>query len=212
MATTPVRDAAPEAGAGRVAQRRRTREAIIEAAAGLLEEGRSPSVNDVARAAEMSRRTIYQYFPTLEQLLIDASLSRLAQSAVDEAIDAAEGDGDAQERVARMVRALADMSTQTLALGRSLIRLTVEAPPGDDPAVPRRGYRRVRWIERALAPLQTELAPAAFERLVSALSMVVGWEALVVLEDVRGLERAEQLETQLWAARSLIEAALADGR
>jgi AcrR family transcriptional regulator len=195
---------------GRVAQRRRTREAIIEATARLLQEGATPSVNDVARAAEMSRRTIYQYFPTLEQLLIDASLARLAQSSVDEAIEAAEGHGTAQERVARMVRALADMSTQTLALGRSLIRLTVEAPPRGGPAMPRRGYRRVRWIERALEPLRTELDAAAFERLVSALAMVVGWEALVVLEDVRGLGRAEQLETQLWAARSLIEAALAE--
>ncbi|WP_270886720.1 TetR/AcrR family transcriptional regulator [Pedococcus sp. 5OH_020] len=214
---------------GRVAQRRRTREAIVSAAAGLLEGGRAPSVNEVAKAADMSRRTIYQYFPNLEQLLLDAALARLAQTPVDEAIDAADragpdagavdgargerprvdGGAGAEERVARMVRALANMSTETLALGRSLIRLTVDGSP-EAPGAPLRGYRRVAWIERAVEPLRAELDEATFERLVSALAMVVGWEALIVLQDVRGLEKEERLETSLWAARALVRAALED--
>ena len=40
--------------------------------------------------------------------------------------------------------------------------------------------------------------------------MVVGWEALIVLGDVRGLPPQEQKDTSLWAARALIAAALAD--
>jgi hypothetical protein len=42
--------------------------------------------------------------------------------------------------------------------------------------------------------------------------MVVGWEALIVLQDVRGLDADEQLETTLWTARALVQAALADSR
>ena len=75
-------------------------------------------------------------------------------------------------------------------------------------AEPRRGYRRIGWIERALEPLRPQVEPAAFERLVSALAMVVGWEGLIVLQDLRALTPDEQTETSLWAARALIQATL----
>jgi len=38
--------------------------------------------------------------------------------------------------------------------------------------------------------------------------MVVGWEAIIVLQDLRGLTRDEQVKTSLWAAQALISAAL----
>ena len=201
---------ASEQETGRFRQRRRTRATIVAAAAELLQAGRTPSVADVAQVAEVSRRTVYLYFPTIEQLLLDATLGLLSQSAVDKAIEAADTGGDVTERVAAMIRALSSMSTETIALGRSLIRLTVAPTGAEDQASPRRGYRRVAWIERALEPLRPQLDEAAFERLVSALAMVVGWEALIVLQDLRGLTSDEQAETSLWAARALIRAALDD--
>src|SRR4051794_33046446 len=139
---------------GRARQRRRTRAAIVQAAAELLRSGVTPSVSDVADAADVSRRTVYLYFPTLEQLLLDATLGLLSQTAVDEAIDAADEGADATERVDAMVRALFAASSDTLPLGRSLLRLTVGDPAGSDGDGPRRGYRRIGWIERALEPLR----------------------------------------------------------
>jgi AcrR family transcriptional regulator len=178
------------------------------AAADLLRSGVTPSVGDIAEAADVSRRTVYAYFPTLEQLLIDATLGMLAQSAVDEAIDAVDTGADVDERVAAMIRAIGEMSSETLPLGRSLIRLTVDTPRGTEGEGPIRGYRRIGWIERALDPLRDRLDEPEFERLVSALAMVVGWEALIVLHDLRGLDGDEQLDVSLWAARALIAAAL----
>src|SRR5947199_7480600 len=98
--------AATEEETGRYRQRRRTRAAIVAAAAHLLQEGRTPSVNDVAEAADVSRRTVYLYFPTVEQLLLDATVGMLSQVAVDEAIEKAGAHGDADERVAGMIRAI----------------------------------------------------------------------------------------------------------
>ena len=193
---------------GRFRQRRRTRAAIVAAAAELLRAGRTPSVSDIAEAADVSRRTVYLHFPTVEQLLLDATLGMLSQAAVDDAIDAADTDGDPGERVAAMIRTVNAMAAETLPLGRSLIRLTVAPADGAEPPSPRRGYRRTAWLERALEPLRSQVDPPTFERLVSALAMVVGWEALIVLQDVRGLSPEEQLETTLWAARTLIRATL----
>jgi AcrR family transcriptional regulator len=209
---------ASEQPTGRYRQRRRTRAAIVEAATELLRAGTTPSVNDVAEAADVSRRTVYLYFPKIEQLLADATVGLLSQAAIDEAIEAADTGADPAERVAAMIRAVYAAADDTLPLGRQLIRLTVDAPDTADTAgeggdrAPRRGYRRIGWIERALEPLRPQLDDANYERLVSGLAMVVGWEALIVLHDVRGLSAAEQLDTTLWAARTLVRAALDDSR
>jgi AcrR family transcriptional regulator len=207
MPTTP-------AETGRYRQRRRTRAAIVEAAANLLRSGATPSVAEVADAADVSRRTVYLYFPTIEQLLADATVGLLSQGAIDAAIEAADTGDDPTERVAAMIRAIYAEADDTLPLGRSLIRLTVEAPATSehDGAAPRRGYRRIGWIERALEPLRPQLDDATYQQLVSALAMVVGWEALIVLQDVRGLAADEQLGTTLWAARALVQAALDGSR
>ena len=192
---------------GKARQRRRTRTAIVAATQRLLADGDTPSIAQIADEADVSRRTIYQHFSSLDQLLLDATIGALSEATVQDALTAVDPDRSAEERVASMVRALTEMNSETLSLGRSLLRLTIDNPP--TPAdVPRRGYRRVGWIEQALAPLRSTLDDGTFERLVSGLAMVVGWEALIVLEDIRGLNRQQRTETSLWAAHALIAAAL----
>jgi hypothetical protein len=41
--------------------------------------------------------------------------------------------------------------------------------------------------------------------------MVVGWEALIVQKDVRGLTASEGEELSVWAARALMSATLREG-
>ena len=198
-------------GTGRPGQRRRTRKAIVEATSELLRAGSTPTIAEIADAAEVSRRTVYLYFPTLEQLLIDATLGALSQAEVDEVIETPEIAGDAGARVEAMARALQSMSPEAERLGRSLIRLTVDAPPNTDGDVsPRRGYRRVEWIEKALAPLREQIDPDRFQRLVFALAMVVGWEALIVQRDICGLTAEQGQDLSAWAARALLQATLSD--
>lgn len=190
---------------GRERQRRRTRKAIVDAAAALLARGEEPSVGEIADAADVSRRTVYLYFPTLEHLLADAALDVL-RARVEPRF---ESRGDAAERVEELVRATQQGFAETEALGRTIIRLTVGA--GRNATAPRRGYRRVEWIERALEPLRGTLPAEELERLVSALTLVIGWEAMIVLEDIRALDAQESEEVCVWAARALLAAATASG-
>jgi hypothetical protein len=95
-------------------------------------------------------------------------------------------------------------------LGRKLISLTATGPADEINGVPRRGYRRVEWIGAALAPLRERMDASSYERLVSALSLVVGWEAMLVLRDLRGLDPAAEIDVSTWAARALLTAALKD--
>jgi AcrR family transcriptional regulator len=183
----------------------------VDAAARLLEAGEEPSVAEIAKEADVSRRTVYLHFPTLEQLLIDATAGMLAASGYGDALDLDAYGDDVHARVEGLARALLRMSDEALPLGRRLIRLTVDSPEGELPqGTPRRGYRRVEWIERAVEPLREHLTDEQFERLVSGLSLVLGWEAMIVLRDLRGLERAQEEDATMWASRALVDAMVAE--
>ncbi len=208
--STPTSDRSDELpqGGGRERQRRRTRRAIIAAAAELLERGETPSVAEIAAAAEVSRRTVYLYFPTLEQLLADAALEA-SRDVVEPRFEAG---GAADERLEALVRAVQQGFAETEQLGRTIIRATVGTAAADRSTPgPRRGYRRVEWIERALEPAREVLPPDRYQRLVSALTLVIGWEAMIVLEDIGGLSAEQAEEVCAWAAQALLAASLADG-
>jgi AcrR family transcriptional regulator len=181
----------------------RTRKAILAAAVELLRSGESPTVAEIAEAADVSRRTVYLYFTTLEHLLADAALDA-ARGDVEPRFEAS---GDPAERVEALVRAVQQGFAETEQLGRTIIRLTVGAPRTSAPdAAPRRGYRRVEWIERALEPLRDTLPPERVERVVSALTLLIGWESMIVLDDIRALSSTEAEEVCVWAARTLLAA------
>lgn len=193
---------------GRAAQRRRTRAAIIAATQRLLKAGHDPSIDAIAAEADVSRRTIYMYFPTVDQLVTDATSGLLAEKTVDPFLDSPEFSADPVERVDQFARSLLEIADEALPLGRRILRLTVDSEPLPD--APRRGYRRMEWIERVLEPLRTQLTDEQYERLTSALAVVLGWEAMIVLRDVRGLDPADEERVMRWAARTLVTAILAE--
>ena len=195
------------ANGGRQRQKRRTRAAILRAAAALLAEGHTPSVPEVADAADVSRRTVYQYFPSLDQLLTEAALEAVRDSVV-RAIEPAERADDVSVRLDAMVRATQRSTLANESLLRKMIRLTAERSSNDPNPAPTRGYRRVEWIEMALSPLQGRIDESSLERLTSGLALCVGIEALLVLRDVRGLTVAEAEEVSVWVARALLKATM----
>jgi AcrR family transcriptional regulator len=176
----------------------------------LLAQGRTPTIADIAAAADVARRTIYLHFPSFDQLLLDATVGALSQARIDQAIArASSADGDAAARVEAMVRALHHVGPEIERLGRALIRLTVEQAPHPHAATtPRRGYRRIEWIETALSPWRNRFAPAAWARLVNALAMVIGWEALIVQRDICALDEPQGEALSIWVVRALLDAAL----
>src|SRR6266545_4136724 len=58
--------------AGRTQQKQRTRNALIAAARELVAQGVTPTVEEAALAASISRTTAYRYFPNQRALLFGA--------------------------------------------------------------------------------------------------------------------------------------------
>jgi AcrR family transcriptional regulator len=199
------------AESGRSAQRNRTRQQILRAAADLIEAGRSPTVTEAADAATVSRRTAYRYFPNPEKLIAEAALERLrpAFDAAFATAPAGTSDRDMEARVVALVRAVQKLTLRHETLLRTMVHATVtERPRG----APLRGTRRIEWIDTAIGPLRARLGDAAYERLVSSLAVCIGIEAALVLKDVRALGAAAAVETCEWMALALLRAALREAR
>ena len=202
---------------GRINQKRRTRAAILAAAVELLEGGQRPTVAEVADAALVSRATAYRYFPTQEYLLFEAALES-TRSDIDRELDENTLPEDPEARLEMLIDALQKRIIDKEAAFRTMLRLSLEQSPqeeeqygGESAPPPRlRGGGRVRWIEKALAPVRGRLEEPDFRRLVAALSLCMGIEALVVLRDVCALESTKAEEVLRWAARTLLRSSLAE--
>ena len=183
---------------------------LLQAAADLVAKGKAPSVTEVADAAEVSRRTAYRYFPTQEQLLTEVSLERL-RPQVEAALQAALGRRIPSEILDAAVAAMQRIALENEALLRTIVRLSLEKRLGGQQrpkSLPVRGSRRVEWIEATLAPVRPLLAPSRFERLVSGLTLCLGIESLITLQDVRALTPRQSVDICRWAAQAMLDASL----
>jgi AcrR family transcriptional regulator len=191
----------------RVNQKRRTRAALVQAARDLLEQGRTPTIADVADAALVSRATAYRYFPSQEHLLLDVVLERSIDE-IDRAVDSAAHSPDVAARVEGLVSAIHEEIAANEAGFRRLLQLSIAQSAPDRPSVATiRGERRLQWIEQALEPIASEIDHDSLRRLTSALALCVGAEAFVVLHDLCGLEPEAADDSLRWAARALVTAA-----
>jgi hypothetical protein len=194
-------------------QRRRTRKDLLAAAARLMKEhpGRSPSMDDVAAEALVSRATAYRYFPTIEALLIEAPIDGAVPDP--SVVFAGDSSRDPAERVDRAEAALHEVCYRNEAQLRVMLAASLErgrrerATPSRD-TVPLRQNRRAGLIEAALEPARGRFTDAVYERLCASLSLVFGTESMIVCSDVLGIDERAARGVKSWAARALVRAAL----
>jgi AcrR family transcriptional regulator len=189
----------------RANQRLRTRKDLLRAASRLMKQGRKPSLEEIAEEALVSRATAYRYFPSVEPLLLEASLDVAIPEAKD-LFDAA-APSDPVARLERVDAAFHEMILANDAPLRIMLARSLERALAGDEATPARQNRRTPLIEAALEPAKGEFSRRALDRLAKALALVIGTEAMIVFADVLQIDEAEAREVKRWAIRALVEAA-----
>ena len=192
---------------GRVAQKRRTREALIEAARQLIAEGGAmPTVEAAAaEAGSISRTTAYRYFPNQRALLVAAHPETALESLLpDDAPD------DVAARLDLAIDALTRIVVSTEPQARTMLRLSLEADPEERSQLALRQGRAIKWVEEALAPLRPGMSAAEVHRLAVAIRSATGIEALVWLTDVARLSRDDATQLMRWSAHAMLTTALQD--
>lgn len=197
----------PYEATGRTAQKTRTRDALIQAARELVAQGKTPTVEQAAARAAISRTTAYRYFASRRALLIAAHPETEATSLLG-----TDPPDDAAERLDAVTGEMTRLFLETEPQLRTMLRLSLEPREDDADKLPLRQGRAIGWIEDALEPVRRELGEADFRKLVLAIRSAVGIEALVWLTDVAGLSRAEAAKLMRWSAQALLRSAVADAR
>ncbi len=194
-------------GAGRPNQKRRTRKDLLQASARLMKQGRSPSLEEVAEEALVSRATAYCYFPSVEALLAEASLDLVTPDAAS--LFGPGAPTDPLARIESVDTALHDMVLANEAAMRLMLSNALQrAARGEiDGELPLRQNRRTPLIEAAFEPARKLFKPASLDMLCKALALIIGTEGMVVTKDVLQLPDAEARKVKRWAIKALVEAA-----
>lgn len=193
---------------GRTNQKRRTRTALLEAAAELARSGVSPSIGQIAEAANISPATAYRYFPNTQSLWNDVAIRKVSTDSLTTDLP-----DDVVERVETVIRRIARMQFADEALWRESLRAVQERWFAQQQVevgerAPVRGTSRIEALTIALQPLQSTLGEEGFTRTVRALMFQCGVEALVVARDALGLEEQAAADVMCWSARAIIKAAI----
>jgi AcrR family transcriptional regulator len=195
----------PYESTGRTSQKARTRAALLAATRELLAEGVTPTVEQAADQAAISRTTAYRYFPNQRALLSAVYPEIDARSLLD-----ADAPTDPAERLEQVLERFIGHVLEYEPELRAQLRLSLDSHPADSRHLPFRQGRAIGWIEDALAPLHRHMSDAELRRLVLAIRATTGIEALIWLTDVAGLARADAAELMRSSARALLRDACRD--
>lgn len=186
-------------------QRARTRQAILDAVAGLLEAGiTEPTVDEIVAAADTSRATFYRYFPSPAEALWHV----FADLSLPPTEDVAKAGDDPEDRIAEAESAvngyLFTLADATRAFERAMLErsLSGRAHPHDRPA------RRLQYIDVALEPIADLLDPHDLFLIRHALALTMGSSVVPALLDTCGLDADQAREVTAFAARTLIREAI----
>ena len=185
---------------------------MMETAIKLMQDGITPSISDAAVAAEVSRATAYRYFP---------SQAVLIQSVVEEALgpilkwDSEEMNMDSRLNdffEFSLPRIFEFEATFRAALQHSLdLRSKNFENIKEVEHELKRGHR-IEVLKKLVHPLEKDLSAKQSIKLVKALSLLFGIEAVIVLKDIGKLSSKETQATIHWAASALIDKALVESK
>ncbi|MET7767142.1 helix-turn-helix domain-containing protein [Nocardia sp. NPDC005366] len=198
--------AVPYESKGRIRQKQRTRDALIEATRSLLESGRTPTVDQSADAAGISRTTAYRYFANQRQLLL-AAMPTIDRPSLLEP--------DASDDVHVRLDLVIAEQTEILRRWEPQLRAALRLSLDQEPQTPRDGRpvlrqgRAITWIEDALTPLTESHPHIDRRRLAVAIRACCGIESWVWMVDIAAVSRTEAATLMRESAQALLAAALA---
>lgn len=178
---------------GRVSQKIRTRNALLDAAYEMLRRNDPITVASVANAANISTATAYRYFPDAETIQIEAIIRNDAGRGDDYMVEFKEKVSAHQDPIERVV-AVHNLMMEWVRKNEAGYRLfiakrheriaTRQTPFENNDS---RNDRRLRMITLALEPIAKSLGDR-IEEISLRIAAVIGPEPYFTLKDVCGID------------------------
>jgi AcrR family transcriptional regulator len=185
----------------RVAQKARTREALLAAARDILAEGGTPTVTGAAARAGISKATAYRYFSDPSELVAEAGLAVAVLPYEEIVADAV----TVRQKLRAISAYIFDLSVTHEAGFRQFLARNLDAWLADPRPRTRRGARRVPMFDRALDSHAAEIPAETRRQLVLSLSAATGVEAMIALFDIAEVDPETARKTVLDICDALID-------
>lgn len=181
---------------GRINQKLETRAKILESAKQLVRQGIDFNLEDVANTAEISRATIYRYYPNLEILSYEVGIdigTKSPEDIIEDLKDCSLND---------MILGIQNYYNEHAVNNENAFRKYLSAVL-TSASEKKRGARRNKTLQLAL--MKSELNPKEKKDLVNLLAILMGIEPLIVAKDVSGLDNKEFKELMSWGMNLLLK-------
>lgn len=190
--------------------RKRTFNRLISTALSLFEDGKLPSVSEVASYADVSRATAYRYFPTHSDLV-----SAIVSESLGPILTWLPDSQKTEERIQELLlfayprmfqyegalRAALQVSLQQWAAARSS---TVKV---EKRLV--RGHRK-DILAMIVEPMKDDFSPEIIEKVKRSFSLIYGSEVFLVMKDIWNMDNAEVIKINQWIATAIYNQAIKD--
>lgn len=191
--------------------RRKTFNILINKALEIFEQGRVPSVAELASEAGISRATAYRYFPTQSDLMtaaVDASLQPIVNwephsETIPERI------GELLEFACPLI--LKHEGALRLALLVSLQQWATECASPEKRGkkwIP--GIRCKEMLTKAMGPLNDHWTPEMGGKVLAACSLLYSAESLLMIKDAWNMNNQQVTQLMQWMGKAVLNQAMAE--
>tara|TARA_A100000171_G_C2109610_1_gene134295 strand:+ start:284 stop:889 length:606 start_codon:yes stop_codon:yes gene_type:complete len=181
---------------GRINQKLETRSKILESAKQLVRQGIDFNLEDVANNAEISRATIYRYYPNLEILSYEVGIDIGTKTPEDIIEDLKEC--SLNDTILGIQNYYNDHAVNNENAFRKYLSAVLTSA-----SEKKRGARRNKTLQLAL--MKSDLRPKEKKDLVHFLTILMGIEPLIVAKDVSGLDNKEFKELMSWGMKLVLK-------
>ena len=181
---------------GRINQKLETRSKILESAKQLVRQGIDFNLEDVANNAEISRATIYRYYPNLEILSYEVGIDIGTKTPEDIIEDLK--DCSLNDTILGIQNYYNDHAVNNENAFRKYLSAVLTSA-----SEKKRGARRNKTLQLAL--MKSGLRPKEKKDLVHFLTILMGIEPLIVAKDVSGLDYKEFKELMSWGMKLVLK-------
>jgi AcrR family transcriptional regulator len=186
---------------GRAKQKLQTRSEILRAAKELMQKEEKITLEDVAKKANISRATMYRYFPNIDLLFTEASLD-IHHKSPDQISEDVKN-MDFAERIFFIQKHYNQSALKNeIGFRRYLSSVLSESVVSKKQL---RGARRMKSLNKALDPYKERYSKDTFKKIINIASVLMGIDSILVCKDVCELNNKEAENTLKWAIEMILK-------
>lgn len=188
---------------GRINQKLKTQQRILETAKKMLLSKKDFSLEDVAAKMQISRATIYRYYPNIDILCLDVAIAMTNKDPED--FSDYVKDMDLAQSLFYVQDYFNNLIQKHEIPFRKYLSLVLDKSVKGEKASAHRGGRRPKTLEIVMEPFREQIGSNNYENLKNIVTVLCGIEPLIVNKDVNRLNNRESNELLKWALEMILK-------